>query len=221
MKKTALITGASKGIGKAIANTFKKNGIQCILPSHDEMNLSDPSSIRDYIASLKVKIDIIVNNAGINIIAEHEFIDNKLFDEMLQVNLKAPLQIVQGLSSQMKQNYYGRIVNISSIWSQISKEGRLAYSSSKAGINGMTRALALELAPYNVLVNAVAPGYVNTDLTKQNNSIEQITSIAANIPMLRMAEPEEIAELVYFLCSDKNTYITGQVIIADGGYICK
>ena len=221
MKKTALITGASKGIGKAIANTFKKNGIQCILPSHDEMNLSDPSSIRDYIASLKVKIDIIVNNAGINIIAEHEFIDNKLFDEMLQVNLKAPLQIVQGLSSQMKQNYYGRIVNISSIWSQISKEGRLAYSSAKAGINGMTRALALELAAYNVLVNAVAPGYVNTDLTKQNNSIEQITSIAANIPMLRMAEPEEIAELVYFLCSDKNTYITGQVIIADGGYICK
>ena len=221
MKKTALITGASKGIGKAIANTFKKNGIQCILPSHDEMNLSDPSSIRDYIASLKVKIDIIVNNAGINIIAEHEFIDNKLFDEMLQVNLKAPLQIVQGLSSQMKQNYYGRIVNISSIWSQISKEGRLAYSSAKAGINGMTRALALELAAYNVLVNAVAPGYVNTDLTKQNNSIEQITSIAANIPMLRLAEPEEIAELVYFLCSDKNTYITGQVIIADGGYICK
>ncbi|MEI6694884.1 MAG: SDR family oxidoreductase [Bacteroidota bacterium] len=221
MKKTALITGASKGIGKAIANIFKKNGIECIQPTHDEMDLSDPSSIHNYIATLKVKIDIIVNNAGINIIAEHEFIDNTLFDEMLQVNLKAPLQIVQGLSAQMKQNYYGRIINISSIWSQISKEGRLAYSSAKAGINGMTRALALELAPYNVLVNAVAPGYVNTDLTKQNNSIEQITSITTNIPMLRMAEPEEIAELVYFLCSDKNTYITGQVIIADGGYICK
>ncbi len=221
MKKTALITGASRGIGKAIANVFKKNGIECIIPTHKNMDLLNPDSINNYISSLKQDIDIIVNNAGINIIAEHDVLDNKLFDDMLQVNLKAPLQIIKGLSKQMKVNKYGRIVNISSIWSQISKEGRLAYSSTKAGINGMTRTLALELAQYNVLVNAVAPGYVNTDLTKQNNSSEQIEQIKSNIPLQRMAEPEEIAELVYFLCSEKNTYITGQVIIADGGFICK
>jgi len=221
MKKTALITGASRGIGKAIAAVFERNGIECILPAHHEMNLSDPDSIHNYMVSLKSKIDIIVNNAGINIIATHDVIDNQSFDEMIQVNLKAPLQIVQALSKQMKENNYGRIVNISSIWSMISKEGRLAYSSSKAAVNGMTRTLALELAPYNILVNAVAPGYINTDLTKQNNTEEQIKNIISEIPMKRMAEPEEIAELVYFLSSDKNTYITAQIIIADGGYVCK
>jgi 3-oxoacyl-[acyl-carrier protein] reductase len=221
MKRTALITGASRGIGKAIAVVFERNGIECIMPTHLEMDLSDPDSICNYMASLKGKIDIIVNNAGINIIALHETLDSKTFDEMLQLNLKAPLQIIQALSKQMQENKYGRIVNISSIWSQISKEGRLAYSSTKAAVNGMTRTLALELAPFNILVNAVAPGYINTDLTKQNNTKEQIEKIVSNIPLQRMAEPEEIAELVYFLCSEKNTYITAQVIIADGGYVCK
>ncbi len=221
MKKIALITGASRGIGKAITNVFELSGIDCLTPTHNEMDLLNPDSINNYIHNLEVNVDIIVNNAGINIIAEHDTLNNKLFEEMLQVNLKAPLQIIQGLSKQMKHNKYGRIVNISSIWSQISKEGRLAYSSTKAGINGITRTLSLELAPYNILVNAVAPGYVNTSLTKQNNTKEQIALIESNIPLLRMAEPEEIAELVYFLCSEKNTYITGQVLVADGGYICK
>jgi 3-oxoacyl-[acyl-carrier protein] reductase len=97
----------------------------------------------------------------------------------------------------------------------------MAYSATKAAINGLTRAQALELAPYNILVNALAPGYVNTDLTKKNNTSVELEAIATQIPLGRLAEPSEIAECVAFLCSPKNSYITGQVIAIDGGYLCK
>jgi 3-oxoacyl-[acyl-carrier protein] reductase len=121
----------------------------------------------------------------------------------------------------MMARRFGRIVNISSIWSIVSKKRRLTYSASKAGLNGMTRALAVELAPYNILINAVAPGYVNTELTRQNNSEQDIHAIKETIPLRRLAEPSEIAETVFFLCSERNTYITGQVITVDGGFTCQ
>jgi 3-oxoacyl-[acyl-carrier protein] reductase len=121
----------------------------------------------------------------------------------------------------MMNRRFGRIVNISSIWSAVSKHARVSYTISKSGVNGMTRALAVELAPFNVLVNAVAPGYVNTELTKQNNTEEQLETIRNTIPVKRLAEPNEIAEVVAFLCSERNTYLTGQVIIVDGGFTCQ
>ena len=118
----------------------------------------------------------------------------------------------------MKVSGYGRIVNISSIWSGVTKPGRSIYASSKAAINAFTRTAAVEYAAHNVLVNAVAPGYVNTELTQVNNTPEQIEAIKSNLPTKRLAEPVEIAELVFFLSSEKNTFITGQTIFADGGY---
>jgi 3-oxoacyl-[acyl-carrier protein] reductase len=121
----------------------------------------------------------------------------------------------------MKRNNYGRIVNISSVWSKVTKPGRLVYSMTKSGLNALTRSLAVELAESNILVNSVAPGYVNTELTKQNNTPAEIEKIKETIPLRRLAEPEEIAETVAFLVSSRNTYITGQVIIADGGYTCR
>jgi 3-oxoacyl-[acyl-carrier protein] reductase len=139
----------------------------------------------------------------------------------LQVNLIGPVRLTRGIVPEMIQRKYGRIVNIISIWSVVSKPRRFTYSISKTGLNGFTRALAIELAAYNVLVNAVIPGYVNTELTRQNNSEQEIQKISGTIPMQRMAEPKEIARLVSFLCSEGNSYMTGQTLIIDGGFTCQ
>jgi len=221
MEKVALITGSSRGIGKAIAEKFKANNYRLLIPSRYEMNLNDISSIEAYCKSINVNIDVIVNCAGINTIAKINDLEDEDLNSMLQINLVAPLKIIQHLNDKMGKNNIGHIVNISSVWSFVSKEGRSGYSATKAAINGVTRTLALELASKNILINSVAPGYVNTELTKKNNSISEIAKITSLIPLQRLAEPEEIANLVYFLSSDMNTYITGQTILIDGGYICK
>lgn len=221
MGKVALITGSSRGIGKAIVNKFEVNGYKLLTPSRNEMNLNDNLSIEAYCKKIEVDIDVIINCAGVNTIATLNELDDADLNSMIQIDLLAPLKIIQCLNNNMGKNCLGHIVNISSIWSFISKEGRCGYSAAKAGINGMTRTLALEFASKNILINSVAPGYVNTELTKQNNTPEDIATISSLIPLQRLAEPEEIANLVYFLSSDMNTYITGQTIIIDGGYICK
>ena len=121
----------------------------------------------------------------------------------------------------MKQRKFGRIVNISSIWGQKSKKGRTLYSSSKAALDALTRSLAIEFAPYNILINSVAPGYIETDMLKQYNTEEELSIIRDTIPMKRYGKKIEISELVKFLCSENNSYITGQILTIDGGYVCK
>lgn len=219
--RVALITGASRGIGAATARLFKKAGARVLMPSRSEMDLSDNSSIKRYVFSVEGSIDILVNNVGVNFLAELEELDPEVLGLTLQVNLVAPLILTQLVAERMKANRYGRVVNISSIWSVVAKERRLAYTASKSAMNGVTRTLALELGECGILVNAIAPGYVNTELTNQNNSPEQIRLIRNNIPLHRLAEPEEIAEMVAFLCSEKNSYMTGQVLVVDGGYVCR
>ena len=217
---TALVTGASRGIGAAIATQLEQDGCRVLTPSRSEMDLTSSSSVEQYLTNLSEVVDILVNNAGINQIATLDKLDLANVTNTLQVNLLAAFQLTQSLSMGMQQRKYGRIVNISSLWSVVTRAGRTSYAMSKTAINGMTRSMAVELAPFNVLVNAVAPGYVLTDLTRQNNSAEEIEKIAQTIPIKRLAIPEEIANLVAFLCSPKNTYLTGQTIIVDGGYSC-
>ncbi len=219
--RVALITGASRGIGAATAVLFKKAGARVLTPSRSELDLSDNSSIERYISSVEDSIDILVNNAGINFLAGLEELDQEVLGQTLQVNLVAPLILTQLVAKKMKANRYGRVVNISSIWSVVAKERRLAYAASKSAMNGVTRTLAIELGEHGILVNAIAPGYVNTELTSQNNSPEQIQLISNSIPLHRLAEPEEIAEMAAFLCSEKNSYMTGQVLVVDGGYVCR
>lgn len=219
--RTALITGASRGIGAAIASRLQADGVKVLSPQRHILDLSSNQSIDAYLSHLTEPIDIVVNNAGINCLGASEEISSEDFEQVIQVNLVAPFRVIQGVMKGMKARGYGRIVNISSIWSLVSRERRVTYSSTKAGINGLTRAQALELAPYNILVNALAPGYVNTDLTKKNNTLVELDAISKQIPLGRLAEPSEIAECVAFLCSSKNSYITGQVIVIDGGYLCK
>ena len=218
--QVALVTGASRGIGAAITSQLQKDGYKVLAPSRYQMDLTSSNSIKEYLANLNEAVDVLINNAGINQIAALSDLDLANVTSTLQVNLLAAFQLAQSVSKGMQQRKYGRIVNISSLWSVVTRTGRTSYAMSKTAINGMTRSMAVELAPFNVLVNAVAPGYVLTDLTRQNNSPEEIEKIAQSIPMKRLATPEEIANLVAFLCSPKNTYLTGQTIIADGGYSC-
>jgi 3-oxoacyl-[acyl-carrier protein] reductase len=217
--RIALVTGASRGIGAAIAD---KLAVDCkvLRPLRTELDLSSDQSVESYLANLNESIDILINDAGINRIAMLENIASSDVNDVMQINLLAPFRLIQFLAPQMKARNYGRIVNMSSVWSVVGKPGRTSYAISKTALNGMTRSLALELAPFNVLVNAVAPGYVMTELTYQNNSPADLERITQSIPLQRLAEPEEIANVVAFLCSEQNTYLTGQTIMVDGGYTC-
>jgi 3-oxoacyl-[acyl-carrier protein] reductase len=218
--RTALVTGGSRGIGKAIAEAFRAEGANVLAPSRAELDLASDASIDAWLAGHKAQVEILVNDAGINPLGSAEDYADADLDAVLQVNLKAPMRLLRGLLPGMRERGYGRVVNISSVWSLVSKPRRFAYSSVKAAVNGMTRAAAVECARYGVLVNAIAPGYVNTELTRKNNSETEIKAIAEGIPARRLAEPAEIAAVAAFLASSRNSYITGQTIVADGGYTC-
>ncbi|WP_462162038.1 SDR family NAD(P)-dependent oxidoreductase [Microcystis aeruginosa] len=205
-----------------MASLLEDQGVEVIAPTRDVLDLSRMESIAAYIASEQGKgFDIIINNAGINLLNELTHVKDEDWQIMLQVNLTAPMALIRGFSPYMKAQKWGRIVNISSIFSLVTRENRSAYSATKAGLNGLTRTAAVELAPYGILVNAVCPGYVETELTFVNNSPEQLAAITATIPLQRLAQPHEIAKLVSFLCSEENTYLTGQNLVIDGGFTCK
>ena len=220
-QRTALVTGAARGIGAAIGAALRAQDVRVLDAGRAEMNLSDSASITSWLGRHGGGVDILVNNAGINVLNDIEAITPEDWSEMVQVDLTAPLQLIQGVSPGMRARGWGRIVNISSIFGVITRERRGAYSAVKAGLNGLTRTAAVELAPHGVLVNSVCPGYVATDLTRQNNSPADIEKIETTIPAGRLAAPEEIARFVAWLCSEANTYLTGQTILVDGGFTCR
>ena len=219
-KRTALITGSTGGIGKSLISSLKED-LNVISPTRKELDLSSNSSIDNYISSLDIPIDVIVNCAGIHKAGNCEDLTAHDFQNILQINLIAPFQIISGLVKGMKERKYGRILNISSIWSIVSKEKRSIYSASKSGLDGLTKTLALELAPFDILVNSIAPGYVDTKMIQLYNSEKDLEKIKKIIPLGRFAKPNEIGELAKFMCSEKNSYITGQIISIDGGYLTK
>lgn len=237
--KVALITGGTRGIGKAISESFiaagaivlitgtKNNEIEALNKTEETskvtylyLDFSVEESVNDFIIKIlpKYNIDILINNAGINKIDLNINTNNDDYDLLNDINLKGPYILTREVSKQMKTKGYGRIVNITSIWSVVSRPGRSLYSLTKWGLIGLTKTLSVELAENNILVNSVAPGFTKTDLTESTNTKEEFISINALIPMKRMAEPIEIANLVAFLSSNLNTYITGQNIVIDGGY---
>ncbi|MEG2021130.1 MAG: SDR family oxidoreductase [Oscillospiraceae bacterium] len=217
--RKVLITGASRGIGLATAELFKTHGYEIIAPTRSELDLNNFISVENFVDLHRDDyFDVIVNNAGINEIGLIENIKDEDIDATIRVNLTSPLRLLRGLIPQMKAHNYGKIVNIASIWAVVSKEGRTVYCATKHAMHGVTNTLAVELAPYNILVNTVCPGFTLTELTYKNNTAEQINEISQKIPMQRMAKPEEIANVIFFLSSDANTYVTGQKIVADGGF---
>jgi len=219
--RTVLITGGARGIGAAIAARLHATGHTVVAPPREELDLAVPESVDGYLARQRgVAIDILVNNAGINILRPIAEIDDATWATMLQVNLTSALRLTQGIAPAMAARGWGRILNVASIFAVVTRERRGAYSMTKAALAALTRTAAVEYGPGGVLVNALAPGYVDTELTRRNNPPEAIAAIESGIPLRRMAQATELAEVAAFLVSDANSYLTGQTIIVDGGFTC-
>lgn len=220
--RTALVTGGARGIGAAIRTELEQQGVRVIAPSRAELDLGNRASMDAWLAAhADLAVDILVNNAGVNHLKALLELEEVTWAEMVQTNLTASLRLVQAFAPGMAQRGWGRILSVSSIFSLVTKERRAAYSMTKAALNALTRSAAVEFGPGNVLVNALAPGYVDTALTRQNNTPEALEAICATIPLGRMAQTEELAKVAAFLVSEVNTYLTGQVIVADGGFTCR
>ncbi len=239
--RRALITGSTRGIGKAIAQQLAKAGAQVVVTGRDEtravevakeieqtfgiralgieLNLEDPQSVRSAYAKVEEQwgyVDILVNNAGIT--RDKLFLRMSLEDweNVLRVNLTGTFVITSLAVKGMLKNRWGRIVNISSIVGFMGNVGQVNYSTTKAGLIGFTKSLAKELASKNITVNAVAPGFIETDMTSVlPEDIKQ--NYLKNIPLGRFGTPEDVAYVVLFLCSDMASYITGEVIHVNGG----
>ena len=237
--KTIIITGGTRGIGAAMVNAFcnaranvvvtgtKKTGVETLdVPDsqnniqYHQLDYSSAESVKEFISLVKGldKVDVLINNAGVNKIESVTEISLDDWDWINAVNLRGPFLLTQAASEKMKKQKSGKIINIASIFGVVSKENRAAYSSTKWGLIGFTKAVALDLASFNVQVNAVSPGFVDTDLTRQIIGPENMKQLVETIPQGRLAQPDEIAKVVLFLCSALNTYITGQNIVVDGGF---
>jgi NAD(P)-dependent dehydrogenase (short-subunit alcohol dehydrogenase family) len=230
--KKIFITGASRGIGLAAAMQFSSFGGDVIgtrtgnrdeelavpyrLMEHDFSSKEEIFKCADFIKDWKP--DILINNAGINKIDSFLNISPVDFEQIQQVNLFAPFILSQSALQGMLDNGWGRIVNISSVWGKISKEMRAAYSASKFGLDGMTIALAAEYSKNRILANCVAPGFINTELTYKVLGEDGVSKIQSTIPIGRLGSVHDVANLIIWLSSDLNTYVTGQNISIDGGY---
>lgn len=220
-KRTVLITGGSRGIGAAIVTLLKKEGYVVVAPERDELDLKDDRFLETFVRRHKrTRIDILINNAGVNYPQWIDETTDENIRETMQVNLIAPIKLIRAVVPGMKKRKWGKIINISSMFGIIARGKQVLYAATKHGINGATKALALELAPYNILVNSVCPGFTATDLVLRNPP-EKVRALAADVPLGRLVKPIEIAHLVSFLISGKNTYITGETILIDGGYTCR
>ena len=219
--KSVLLTGGSRGIGMAIANRYETAGYKVTMPTRKEMDLSSINSVQSYFEKKKTGFDVLINNAGENKISSICELTVEDWQSVLTVNLTAPFLLIQHVIPYMKENKWGRIVNISSCYSLVSRKQRAAYSASKAGLNSLTRTAAIEFAAYGILVNAICPGFVETDMTSQNNTPEQISELCSHIPLSRLGTPDEVADFVFYLGSEQNSYITGQALIVDGGFMSR
>lgn len=229
--KKALVTGGTRGIGAAVALRLRDDGATVTVTgtqadgappdgcAYYGIDFSDSEATRSFAERIAGEdFDILVNNAGINKIGPFESIDAADFDRIQQVNVRAPFLLMRSVLPKMRAKGWGRIVNIASIFGVVSKEFRASYSASKFALDGMTAALAAEVAADGVLANCVSPGFIDTELTRRILGAEGIASLTKQIPMKRLGSASEIATFVAWIVSDENTYISGQNLVIDGGF---
>ncbi|MBF4711579.1 elongation factor P 5-aminopentanone reductase [Clostridioides difficile] len=242
-KKTVLITGGARGIGKAMSKAFAKEGYNVLVNFNkseneakelytilNEKNFSvklfkanisnreDVEDMVDYCIKEFGGLDVLVNNAGVSQDKLFTDITDEDWDNMMNINLKGSFYCSQVALKYMISEKKGNIISISSIWGISGASCEVHYSITKAGIIGMTKALAKEVGPSNIRVNSIAPGVINTDMLSGYNE-EDIDALVEETPLMRLGTPEDIANCAIFLASDKSNFITGQVISPNGGFV--
>ncbi len=243
MKKTALITGATRGIGKQIAITLaeagydiainyrkeneelkntkqeiEQTGAKCLTVQGDVSNYEDCERISKQIIEEYGKIDVLVNNAGITKDTLLMRMKKEDFEDVINVNLVGTFNMTKNIIPYMMKNRNGRIINIASVVGVSGNAGQANYAASKAGIIGFTKSLAKEVGSRNILVNSIAPGFIETAMTDVLKE-EIKEEISKTIPLKRMGKAQDVANVVKFLASEESSYITGQVIHVDGGML--
>lgn len=241
--KVVLVTGGSRGIGKAIALEFAKLGASVVInyKSNDEAaidTINEIKKIGGYVIAIKGdvssytfsgemieqiiekfgKIDILVNNAGISKVGLFIDMTEKNFDDMVNTNLKSVFNTCHAVATYMIKQKSGSIINISSIWGGVGASCEVIYSATKGGVNSFTKALGKELAQSGIRVNAIEPGVIDTEMNRWMTT-EDRRAIEEEIPMMRFGEGKDIGKLATFLASEESKYITSQVITVDGGYL--
>jgi NAD(P)-dependent dehydrogenase (short-subunit alcohol dehydrogenase family) len=244
--RVALVTGGNKGLGKAMARGFAEAGADVVIASRHEDELKSALdfildgtgrrgaycvtdvSVRDDVRKLAQfaldkmgRVDILVNNAGMNAPQAIDAVTDDTWDRVLEVNLSSVMALTRELVPQMKERKWGRVVHISSIMGQVSKEKRNVYSATKSALMGLARASALDLGPFGITVNCIAPGPFMTDMPMSVLSGPEKQAFADRTALGRWAEPGELVGPVLMLCSDAGSYVTGQTIFVDGGYLAR
>ena len=240
MKKVALVTGGGSGLGFAMAKKFTSQNITTIIAGRNTAklqaacdalgenayyitaDLDDLASIPGMVQQIIAQhghLDILVNNAGINLKKDMVEVTDAEFQKVINTNLTSVFVISREVAKHMLERKQGSIIHISSMASKYGIPKVIAYTASKAAIEGMTRAMAVELSPGGVRVNCVAPGFIATDMTATalNNDPERKQKVMGRTPMGKMGEPDDVAEAVYYLASDASAYVTGTILTVDGG----
>jgi len=243
--RVALVTGGSKGLGKAMARIFAEAGADVVISSRHEDELrkalaeitagtnvrgkyfvadmtdrADSDRLAKETLAAMGRVDIVVNNAGSNVPQELDQTTDENWDRIVELNLTSGMRLCRALVPQMKERKWGRLIHISSIMGLASKTGRGVYSGTKAALIGMTRAHALELGPWNITVNCIAPGPFLTDLPGSVLTAEEKAGFARRTALGRWGDPKELGGPALLLASDAGSYITGTTIVVDGGTLC-
>ena len=242
-RKVVLVTGGSRGIGREVAEVYAENGydvvinyvsdktdvegikkefeekgVKCLLVKADVSKAEDVNNMVEQAIAEFGKIDVLVNNAGITRDTLLMRMSEEDFDKVIEINLKGTYLVTKAVTKYMMKKRNGSIINLASVVGVVGNAGQCNYSASKAGVIGFTKSVAKELASRNIRANAVAPGFIATDMTSVlSDSVKE--NINAQIPLKRMGTAREVAEVIYFLGSEKSSYITGQVINIDGGMV--
>lgn len=244
--RVALVTGGNKGLGKAMARGLAEFGADVVIASRHELELkaaldeilagtgrqgayhvadmanrADVKALARFALDRMGKVDILINNAGMNAPQAIDEITDETWDRVVEVNLTSVMALTREIVPQMKQRRWGRVIHISSVMAQTSKEKRNAYSATKAALMGLVRASALDLGPFGVTVNCIAPGPFLTDMPMSILSDAEKKVFADRTALGRWAQPRELVGPMLMLCSEAGSYVTGQTIFVDGGWLAR